>query len=314
MNINYFDMLTYRRKEGSKGQQVFNRKYLRPVFGKPDANGNYTLIIGDRPKVAFMAHHDTVHKKTDKAQVYVDNGVVYSDGTDVLGADCTTGIYLILRMIEAQVPGVYVVHAAEEIGCLGSMAIVDQQPDWFDHVDFAISFDRKGYSEIITHQCGIRTCSDLFAESLADVLGLDMKPSDQGVYTDSNEYRGVIPECTNISVGYFKQHTIKEYQDLDFLDLLEDAVINADWSKLVKNRTPTMGGALSGYNDLDDWSYPYYNTNGHFKGHGNKKEELVDVVKQYPEQVAAILRTFGYSPDGLRDDCLAIRKPYNTYV
>lgn len=310
MNINYYDMLTYRRKEGSKGQKVFNRKYLQPVFGKPDAHGNYTLIVGKKPRVAFMAHHDTVHKKLGKVDIYVDNGAVYSDGTDVLGADCTTGIYLILRMIEAGVPGVYVVHAGEEIGCIGSSALVEDHPDWIDHVDFAISFDRKGYSEVITHQCGIRTCSDEFAESLAGILDLDMEPSDQGVYTDSNEYRGVIAECTNISVGYFHQHTIKEYQDLDFLDLLEDALINADWSKLVKKRIPAMENRWS---DFDDWSYPYYKPKSHFKGYGNKKEELVDVVRQYPEQVAAILRTFGYSPDGLRDDCLAIRKPYSSY-
>ena len=48
-----------------------------------------------------------------------------------LGADCTTGIWLIMNMIEAKViEGVYVIHAAEEVGCKGSRALVADDPEW----------------------------------------------------------------------------------------------------------------------------------------------------------------------------------------
>ena len=54
---NYIDMLTYMRPEGSKYQRKFCNRYLMPVFGQPDKHGNYTHIVGDKPRVAFMAHH-----------------------------------------------------------------------------------------------------------------------------------------------------------------------------------------------------------------------------------------------------------------
>jgi len=47
--------------------------------------------------------------------------------------------------------------------------------------------------------------------------GLD----DGGVYTDSAEFVDIIEECTNLSVGYFSEHTTSEKQDIDFLELLD---------------------------------------------------------------------------------------------
>jgi hypothetical protein len=166
---NYIDMLTYMRPEGSKYQRKFCNRYLMPVFGQPDKHGNYTHIVGDKPRIAFMAHHDTVHSKTGRQTVTIDGDYAKAT-TDCLGADCTSGIYIMLCMIEAGIEGVYVVHAAEEVGCVGSKGLVSDFPAWIDHVDAAISFDRKGYDSIITHQMGLRSCSytDLKPSMLLD--------------------------------------------------------------------------------------------------------------------------------------------------
>ena len=247
--IDLKEMLEYKRPEGSVHQRKFCNRYLLPVMGGPDNFGNYIKIVGDKPKVAFMAHHDTVHKETGKQKVNYKAGF-YSVDADCLGADCTAGVYLILKMIEANVPGVYVVHAGEEIGCVGSSKLVKSKPSWLDHVDFAISFDRKGYGSIITHQLGIRTCSDEFAESLAFILDLEYEADTTGAYTDSNEYRGVVAECTNISVGYFNQHTKSEVQDRVFLDMLCEKLIAADWSMLAKVRNPEY--------EYNSWDEDYY--------------------------------------------------------
>ena len=74
--------------------------------------------------------------------------------------------------MEASIPGVYVIHTGEEIGCIGSQAIVKDRPQWFDYVQFAISFDRKGYSSVVTYQMGHRTCSDNFADSFIEMRKL----------------------------------------------------------------------------------------------------------------------------------------------
>lgn len=315
-------MVSYRRKQGSKYQQKFCNRYLQPVFGSPDRHGNYTLIIGDKPKVAFMAHHDTVHKLDGRAKPEVLDDFVVSSDTDVLGADCTTGIWLMLRMIQAKVPGVYVVHAAEEIGCVGSRNLVDDNPIWLSYVQAAISFDRKGYTSIITHQMSGRTCSDAFADSLNEILDGNFEKDDTGVYTDSNEYASVIPECTNLSVGYFSQHTANEHQDWVFMLALADMLVSANWEKLVIARDPSVrefqsykytGSMYKGrYPDDYDWEDYYADqvdlaTKGKTKGkHQGLREGYLEdieaIVQKYPLQVAKLLNDMGYSPDGLLDD------------
>lgn len=323
---NFIDMLAYKRPDGSRYQKKFCRRFLEPVFGKPDAHGNYTLVVGVKPRVAFMSHHDTVHHTDGRQIVQIMDDHVFSSGNDCLGADCTTGIYIMLRMIEENVPGVYVVHAGEEIGCVGSSALVKDFPAWIGQVDAAISFDRKGYTSIITHQMGSRTCSDAFADSLADILDLSMVKDSTGAYTDSNEYIDYISECTNISVGYFNQHTKKESQDLVFLEYLIQALVVADWTKLVFKRAI---GAVE-YNTYDKGpykavrkvsTYDYYDDpwNDSYLLEADVSATLYDepdcgdiksVMKRYPDQVAQILQSYGYSADGLLDDCIDLKEKW----
>jgi hypothetical protein len=75
-----------------------------------------------------------------------------------------------------------------------------------------------------------------------------MEPDDTGVYTDSAEFVHVIPECTNISVGYYKEHTHFEHQDIDHLVRLCIAVCKIDWEILPTKRDP---------NKIDYKSYSY---------------------------------------------------------
>jgi len=327
------EMLSYMRPEGSLYQKKFCNRYLKPVFGKPDRFGNYTKIVGNDPTIAFMAHHDTVHFKTGRQEVKLASGFYTTVDGSCLGADCTTGVYIILKMIEANVPGVYVVHAGEEIGCIGSSALVKSQPKWFGSVKAAISFDRKGYDSVITHQMGMRTCSDEFANSLADILGLAFETDNGGAYTDSNEYVDDIGECTNLSVGYFAQHSKAESQDKVFLDLLINKLIAADWNKLVFSRQPGDVDAdyesyynhpwkgYRGWNDLDD-SYGMNNTTDKtyteyypaIKGavkiedeyEANREEDqmhdMAILIKENPLIIAKIFQDLGYDAYDLIDD------------
>jgi hypothetical protein len=59
MTHKLIEMLAYKRPQGSDTQKDFCIKYLHPVFGKPDRDGNYIKSIGTKPNVAFTAHHDT---------------------------------------------------------------------------------------------------------------------------------------------------------------------------------------------------------------------------------------------------------------
>jgi isopentenyldiphosphate isomerase len=286
------EMLRYKRPEGSVTQREFCKRFLEPVFGAPDPHGNYIMIIGDNPRVAFMSHHDTVHSQAGMQTPYICDDFVYID-QDCLGADCTTGIYIMLSMIELGIEGVYVVHAAEEVGCVGSSAIVADNPLWLSHIDIAISFDRFGTTSIITHQMGERTCSDAFARSFSNELGMWHVPDTKGSFTDSNEYRGVISECTNLSVGYYHQHSAKESQDLQYLDSLVEAMAQVDWSKLVVDREPRI--------EYDD-SWFMRGHSSYSKGEESDEDDMYDFVYNNPQFVEDYLESFGISVDDMMEE------------
>ncbi len=292
------EMLKYMRPEGSDTQREFCEVYLDPIMGNPDQFGNYVLEVGEAPTIAFMAHHDTVHKSGGYQTVLVDDeGYAYVPSSSCLGADCTTGVWLILEMIKAQVPGVYVVHAAEEVGCVGSSSLVKSKPSWLSRINVAMSFDRWGTQSIITHQLDRRTASEKFAVSLEDTLNLKLSADDGGSYTDSNEYADIVPECTNVSVGYYSQHTKKECQDLDYAYKLRDALISADWSGLVIDRDPLILEYASDYKHYyGGGSYNYSDYRGEFY------DPMTDLVEQHPEEVAGFLRDLGYSTYDMLDE------------
>ena len=67
----------------------------------------------------------------------------------VLGADDKLGCYIMCRMIEKKVPGLYVFHVGEECGGIGSSHLADKRKDLFKDIDYCIAFDRKGYNDFI---------------------------------------------------------------------------------------------------------------------------------------------------------------------
>ena len=295
------EMLRYKRPEGSETQKAFCKRFLEPTFGKPDKFGNYIKIIGDKPNVCYTAHHDTVHTTDGFQKLIIMNDVVsisnHAD-SNCLGADCTTGVWLILGMIEFGVQGVYVIHAAEESGCQGSQNLIASNPVWLGHIDAVISFDRKGQKSVITHQMGIRTASDAFAKSFIDVVNMpQLEPDTTGSYTDSNEYAPIVSECTNISVGYYNQHSKNEVQDLDYADDLMIALCQADWSGLVFERDVSevedLWRNVSG-GDKYGYRYNYDDDNSY---------DLEQIIVDYPTRVAELLDSYGFNPHTLMEEC-----------
>lgn len=234
----------------------------------PDLHGNFHAKVGtpEQQRVVFAAHLDTVGRQIHKVKhVFTEGGrVVGSNGKTILGADDKAGVAILLYMYANKIPGTYMLFVGEEVGCIGSSELAETMQK--GQYDAMISFDRAGYKDVITHQASGRTCSDAFGLALATQLnaaqgGFNYAPSPHGVYTDSNEFRGVIPECTNVSVGYFKQHGNSETQDLLWLEALALACTKVDWQALPIERTPEkdfprwggygMGAAAGTYSGFD---------------------------------------------------------------
>lgn len=291
-------ILSWKRFEGTESQREFCTRYLEPVFGPPDPDGNYIYDSGHNSRVCFMAHHDTVHKGSGKQKIGINkDGHLYSKDSNCLGADDGTGIWLILEMIRARVPGLYIIHAGEEHGCIGSSALARKRPEAVNGIDCAISLDRKGTDSIITHQMGSRTCSDEFAWSLANILGsvgANMSPDPTGSFTDSNEYAHIIHECTNLSVGYYNQHSKIETQDPAFALRLLDALVKADWAKLRIIRDPLAV----------DYGSLWENNNWAWEGNVENLNinAMERIIAEDPRAVAELLDALGYDAGTLRDE------------
>jgi len=234
-----FDILRTKRPADSKTEAaVVNEicNFLGDGVEVDDA-GNLIYRIG-KSRTLFSCHTDTVHQDDGLQSLFIDPIAkhVFADGNaDCLGADDGAGMWLMLMMIKRNKPGLYIFHRGEECGGIGSRHIAHKTPELLEHVDRAIAFDRKGFNDIITTQRGRTCCSDAFAEALGSQL--DMK-SATGSFTDTANYTELVPECTNLSVGYFHQHTPREYQDVEFLVSLLDRLMDVDFEALPIVRDP----------------------------------------------------------------------------
>lgn len=213
------------------------REDLLPEAIQKDQHGNYFLSIG-KSRTVFASHLDTVCKEQVSVVHHFDGDIVRTDEKTNLGADDKAGVTIMIWMIKNNIPGLYYFFIGEEVGCIGS-GLAAKYGDFKDKYDRIISFDRKGTDSVITHQSSSRCCSDDFAKQLAKELnkgGLSYKLDDTGVYTDSAEFVSVIPECTNLSVGYYKEHTVREHQDINHLVRLANACLLVNWESLVTSR------------------------------------------------------------------------------
>lgn len=295
-----YDMLRYCRPADSKTEHEFIEKYITPLEVTEDEYGNLYKFVGDS-RVMWSCHTDTVHRNDGMQELVFRNGFVYSKDRNCLGADCTTGVWLMTNMIKAEVPGIYIFHREEEIGMRGSGFISKYYDEDLRSLDAAIAFDRHSYKSIITHQMGQRCCSEKFSASLANMLDLDYSSDTGGSFTDTYSYIDQISECTNISVGYFNQHTPHEKQDIIFAETLLQRLFKFDESKLVIARDPTVVDM-----DEGDWIEKFYRQQSSY--YEDEIYDMAELVRHYPEEAAKLLIDNNVTQDDILGTVVTPRK------
>ena len=193
-------------------------------------------------RTLFVAHVDTVHRKEGPNKIRKTTTHWHADGA-ALGADDGAGVAMLMHLLHSGVPAYYIFTQGEECGGIGATFLADNWKDGLAKFDRAIAFDRRGIDSVITHQGRGRCCSDAFADALSDALNADMTlmylPDNTGVYTDTAEFINIIPECTNISVGYYSEHSENEKLDITHFQALAERVAKIDWDSLPTDRDPT---------------------------------------------------------------------------
>lgn len=231
---------------------------LRDLGWTKDGDGNYYFLTSTTSTTVFTAHLDTAdyaipHKVNHMFREDPTTHSIFArtDGSSILGADDKAGVAILLKMAHVhKVPGLYMLFVGEECGGIGSMAAAKTLKEaFYKTYKRIVSFDRRGYDSVITHQSGGRSASQVFATELSERLNTAGKsvgwafryaPDSGGTFTDSASFMEGIPECTNISVGYSGAHMKNEEQDLSFLDALSDAVALVDWETLPTERDPSV--------------------------------------------------------------------------
>lgn len=269
MNIKeLFLKLTSRTYPHGTERELF---HLLPDNLQEDEFGNLFIKIGESDAM-FTSHLDTATRALCDVKHVIEGNIIKTDGTSILGADDKAGVTIMLNMIEHNIPGLYYFFLGEEVGCVGSKKVADvQKVKKIPGINKVISFDRRALSSVITFQCSKRCCSDAFGEALAKEFNevektFDYKLDRGGVLTDSIQFVSIYPECTNISVGYYSEHTHSERQDIDHLEKLAEACLKINWSELPVERDPSKveyddsysygyGWGAGSWDDYDRYDY-----------------------------------------------------------
>lgn len=253
------DILSYRRPDYSASMYQCANAHIVPLGITRDIEGNYIKTIGESPTVLWSSHVDSVHRVQGRQRLAVSNGLIKvapSKKTgklpNCLGADDGVGMWLMINMAKAGIPGRYVWHVGEERGSRGSQYISKDQTT-LAGIQVAMAFDRRGTNSVITHQASGRCCSDDFATSFINALataGLPNYQRDQtGIFTDTANYMDLIPECSNLSVGYDHEHSQNESVDMAHACALRDALCTLDTTAFAVVRDPSV----IEYDAFDDW-------------------------------------------------------------
>lgn len=246
-----------------------------PTGYKEDGLGNFYLLIGNNPSTMFACHLDTASKKSEPVIHGFTGQYIHTNKKTILGADDKAGVVVLLSLIEKNIPGLYYFFIGEEVGCVGSgrLAKIWETTDFSNHIKKVVSFDRRGTDSVITQQMFGTCCSDEFAIELSKRLNMiessfKFKPDPTGVFTDSAKFVDLVPECTNISVGYYDEHTVNEKQDIQFLEKLCKTVTQIDWETLPIKRKHDDYSNYSNYYDNfysdididinDNWSDKFF--------------------------------------------------------
>lgn len=228
------------------GKEKFVEKYLPQGF-KKDSVGNYYYEIG-QSETLFTTHLDTYSKdfkKVNQLQDIDDEYIISTDENTILGGDNKLGCCILIGMIKNKIPGTYFFFLGEEPilsgGLWGSSNALANNPEYFSKFKRCIAFDRRGYGSVVIRQMGRMSSSKTFITSIANKLkefgNIEFDESSQyGYYTDTATFMDVIPECTNISVGGFGEHTVKEWVDLNYTYNVYQTALKIKWDELPVER------------------------------------------------------------------------------
>lgn len=185
-------------------------------------NKNYLIAEGDIP-IALVAHLDTVHA-VEPFQFFYDEKEMVMWSPQGLGADDRAGVILILSILSEGYRPHLIFTTGEEHGGIGANKLVKDYNEVPFNIDFMIELDRCGSEDAVFYDC--------MNHSFIDYICSFGFTFEEGSFTDICILgRNWNIAATNLSVGYYNEHTKAEYWGLFEADDTITKVINILRSK-----------------------------------------------------------------------------------
>lgn len=284
-------------------KELSNLKYN---FLRLDEYGNIHMEVnvgnGEGAIVHLNSHMDTVSGVREDKVINNDSGVytaMLPDGTrGILGADDRAGIATILTILffPPTFNGKFRVsfYKEEEIGCVGS---TNSDKSVLKDVDLAITFDRRGNSDIVVGCWGQAFASNAVAdwlESVSNENGFGFSATEGGI-SDACTVSEQGVNSVNLSVGYYNEHTTSEY--LVFSELYN----TLEFAKCAISEINTAKDTFGSVPSTNDWSSAGSYSSGTYYNQYNDSP-LYSPLGFYDEDCGKVIITDGLSEMSLDSD------------
>ena len=193
------------------------------------------------PALLLSAHMD-VKDSSGEGEEILKEGNVLRRARGILGADYRAGIAAIINTIDMLKQYRIACHlkvaftVLEEVGMRGAGQI---DKSFFEDVDFAVSLDRRGETDIVVRSGGIEYCPETeagFISSLSEQLWRNEAfhyKAVEGGRSDLIVWSQLGIPSVNLSVGYSDEHTETESLNLDAWHRVQELLL-----EIITHKTP----------------------------------------------------------------------------
>ena len=271
---------------------AYLKNQLTKVYDEKDTiiDDEYLYFRGESP-VCLVSHLDTVHRELP-VNILIDeeSGLMWSP--QGIGGDDRCGTFAVLYILANQLkenkPKPTILFTTnEEIGCLGASKASREIPkDMIEHLKFLVEIDRRGTDDCVFYGTRNKVFEE-FIESFGFVKA-------HGSCSDISKLSPAWDiASTNLSSGYFSEHTKSEYINVNNLMntinkiiniLADDRTINGE--KFEYQPDPEPEPVKYGYQPTK-YSYGY----GYGYGYGDYMygedywDDIDDGIYDYPYKV-----------------------------
>lgn len=205
---------------------IFLQQELLKYYSFLDIDKDYIYAKGTYP-IMLVAHMDTVYDNMDEEdRVYYESiGMNYYElfpdevkrifhdreqnvlwSPQGLGADDRAGIFIILKLLSSGLIPHILFTKDEEIGGVGAKKFIfnNKKSNIFQNINYILELDRRGENEAVFYNCSNKNFEQY-------ITNFGFK-KEQGTFTDISiicPYFNIAG--VNVSVGYYNEHTYKEF-------------------------------------------------------------------------------------------------------